>query len=102
MQQILLKNCTISANQWAVGRGTVLAGQRIRDLYTQISMVFNRNFSSKILPLVCIQSLTTHSYFAGSNPPLAGAPARGKQVCCCTRPLVGVLPCQVRFAGFVI
>lgn len=46
--------------------------------------------------------LTMHSYLAGSNPPLAGAPAKGKQVCHCAHPLVRLLPCQVRFAAFLI
>lgn len=43
-----------------------------------------------------------HSYLPGSNPPLAGAPARGKQVCLCAHPLATLLPCQVHFAAFLI
>lgn len=43
-----------------------------------------------------------HSYLAGSNPPLAGAPARGKQICRCAHPRVRLLPCQVHFGAFLI
>lgn len=34
-----------------------MSGQRLRDLYTQISIVFNKNLASKIIALICIQSL---------------------------------------------
>lgn len=112
MQQILLKNCTSSANQWVAARGggvrgIALAGQRLRDLYTQISIVFNRNLAWKALALICIQSnnwrsLSMHSYLAGYNPLLAGAPARGKQVRGCAHPVVRVLPRQVHFAAFLV
>lgn len=43
-----------------------------------------------------------HSYLAGSNPPLAGAPARGKQICRCAHPRVRLLSCQVHFGAFLI
>lgn len=105
MQQILLKKWYQQLE--AGGRGIALAGQRLRDLYTQISIVFNKNLASEIIALICIQSLRTGGLYPCIPILLDAIPQwlvhqPGGQVWHCTHPLARLLPCQVHMDAFLV